>query len=176
VQAGVFLLYHPGAQFESITCIGNEMILTGGGGWAFGACDVCASGPSGSITNATILNNIVRYPGWSSRPLAEDGGLLYSDIRHAIFANNVVALGTSQDLRVRHYPAGIIFPPGSSEDCEGLHSGPPGEISYPPSLDELRPGYKRAWYNNRDLSGALLNVRFWNSGLERPASQQQWPE
>jgi hypothetical protein len=176
VNNGVQFMDHPAGQFDSILLLDNEIVLTGAGGWGFAPCDVCAPGPSGSITNVTALNNIVRYAGWIHRPLNQDGGLFYSDIHHAVFANNIIALGTSNSLRVRHYPAGIIYPPGVTEDCEGLHVPPPGSISYPPSLDQLRPGYRRAWCNNRDLSGTLLGVGFWQWGTDGLASQQQWPE
>jgi len=51
-------------------------------------------------------------------------------------------------------------------------------VGYPPCLDVLPPGYRRARFNNRDLQGNLRNVRYLGStnpnstGL---ASQQQWP-
>jgi hypothetical protein len=176
VDTAVQFLFHPSGQFDSITLLDNEMVLTGTSGWGFGPCDVCAAGPSGSITNVTALNNIVRYAGWAPRPLNQDGGLLYSDIHHAVFANNILALGTAHSIRVRQYPAGIIYPPPVTEDCEGRHVPPPDNISYPPSLDPLRPGYRRAWYNNRNLSGALLGVGFSLGGTDGFASQQQWPE
>jgi hypothetical protein len=59
-------------------------------------------------------------------------------------------------------------------DCEdpGPFAAEPGRS--PPCLDILPSGYHRAWFNNRDLSGGLLEVRFQNEGTDRPANQQQW--
>jgi hypothetical protein len=119
------------------------------------------------------LHNIIRYPGWSMQSTRFDGGLHYSDIQHAVFGNNVIVLGTFSSLRVRGCPAGLIPPPVTPEQCD-QPPVPPGEPAYPPCLDILPPGYRRAWFNNRDLSGGLLGVRFWNLGVDGPASQQQW--
>jgi len=176
VDSGVFMLSFPSARFDSLTCLNNEVMLTGMNRSGFSACDVCATGPSATITNFTALNNIVRYAGWALRPGSSDHGLLYSDMRHAVFGNNVIALGNLYALRVRHFPAGLILPPQPAEDCDRPASPPTDPPSYPPSLDILLPNYKRAWFNNRDLSGTLLEVRFWNSGIDGLASQQQWPE
>jgi hypothetical protein len=176
VDQGLWVLSHPDARFDSITYLDNEIILAGRGGWGLAACDVCSPGTSGSITNVTALNNIVRYPDWLPRASNQDGGLLYSDIHHAVFGNNIIALGTPNSLRVRHYPAGAIFPPPPTEDCEGNVFTPPQVMTHPPSVDPLRSGYRRAWFNNRDTSGALLDVRTSNWGSDGLASQQQWHE
>jgi hypothetical protein len=176
VDQGVYVLSHPVAQFDSITCLDNEIVLSGQVGWGFSACDVCTPGASGSITNATILNNVIRYADWMPRGGNQTGGLHYSDIHHAVFGNNVIALGAPNSLWVRHYPAGIIFPPPSTEDCEGNVFTPPQVVTYPPPVDPLRPGYRRAWFNNQDMSGALIDVLTARWGSEGLASQQQWPE
>ena len=176
VDHGVYLVSHPAAQFDSLNCLDNEIVLSGVGGAGVAACDVCSWGPSGSISNVTALNNIIRYADWLPRPLNHDWGLLYSDIQHAVFGNNIIALGTGNTLRVRQCPAGGIFPPPPTEDCEGRVLVPPGEVSYPPCLDTLPPGYRRAWFNNRDLAGNLLDVFFWQRGVDGKSSQQQWAE
>jgi hypothetical protein len=176
VDSGVFILDHPGGQFDSLTCLDNEIVLAGHKGWGIAACDVCAIGPSGSITNVTALNNIIRYADWQPRPDREEGGFLYSDIHHAVVGNNIIVLGTARDMRVRHCPAGTIVPPPPTEDCDGRVTVPPGGITYPPCLDPPPPGYRRAWFNNRKLSGPLLDVLLWNRGVDGPSSQQQWPE
>ncbi len=177
VDNGVYLLFHPSSGFYSLTCLDNEIVLSGGGGWGLAACDVCATGPSGSITNMTALNNIVRYPDWSPRPAGIDGGLLYSDIRHAVFGNNVLSIGTPYTLRMRQCPAGLIPPPPPTETCDSIGPGspPPLDPVYPPCLDVLLPGYRRAWFNNRDILGSLLKVRYYNTNSDGFASQQQWP-
>jgi len=112
VDHGVFLLFHPGNKFDSLTCEGNEIVLSGvpGGGYGIGACDTCSGGLSGSITNLTVLNNVIRYPDWGQRPGAQDVALHYSDIEHAIFGNNVIVQGATNELRVRLYPAGTVIP------------------------------------------------------------------
>jgi hypothetical protein len=176
VDYGMYLYSHPGAQFDSIIWSENEIVLSGGDGWGFGVCDTCSVGPSGSITNVTVLNNIVRYPGWQPRPASRDGGILYSDMHHAVVGNNLVALGTRSDLRVRQCPAGLILPPMPFEDCDHPAGPPTGNPSYPTCLDVLGPDYRRAWFNNRNLSGALLPVQFQYFGVDVPASQQQWEE
>jgi hypothetical protein len=176
VDNGIFVRDHPGAQFDSLTCLDNEIVLRGVvAGWGIASCDVCAVGPSGSISNVTALNNIIRYADWQPRP-RNDGGIFYSDIQHAVYGNNIIALGSENDLRVRHCPAGTIFPPPPTEDCEGNVTVTPGTITHPPCLDPPLPGYRRAWFNNRNFSGPLLDVRFWNRGFEGLFSQQQWPE
>jgi hypothetical protein len=53
---------------------------------------------------------------------------------------------------------------------------PPGDPYLLPAVDPLLPGYRRAWFNNRDLSGALLPVRTARFGVDEPASEQQWQE
>ncbi len=176
VDFGMFFLHHAGAQFDTVTYTGNEIVLSEGGGWGLSICDVCETGTSGSVTNVTVLNNIVRYSDWLPRPASQNGGIIYTDMRHAVFGNNVIALGTANSLRVRQFPAGFIPGSSSSEDCDGAIVVPPVPPTYPPSVDSLLPGYRRAWFNNRDLSGALLEVRFKNSGVDGRASQQQWPE
>jgi hypothetical protein len=175
VNAGVYILAHPAASFDSITCLDNEIVLSGGGSGLF-VCDLCAGPPSGTVTNITALNNIIRYPGWTPRPFSPDWGLFYSDIQHAVFGNNVVALGNSSPLRVRQCPIGVM--PGAPfvEDCDHPGPGTPGLPTLLPCLDTLQPGYRRAWFNNRDLSGVLFPVRTYNNGVDQLASQQHWPE
>jgi hypothetical protein len=178
VVRGVSVDFHPGAHLESLVCLGNEIVLSGreSRGYGVGACDTCSAGIPGTITNLTALNNIIRYPGWTARPSAPEEGLVYGDVQHAIYGNNVIALGTQNELRVRQYPAGQIPATTTPEDCDHPGLVPPGPPTIPPSLDPLFPGYRRAWYNNRDLSGVLLPVRHRFFGVDRPALQQQWPE
>lgn len=175
VVDGVVMFTHPGATFDSITCLNNEIVLTGGGS-GLSVCDLCQGPPSGTVTNITALNNIIRYPGWVPRPFSQDLGLFYSDIHHAVYGNNVVALGNASALRVRQCPIGVM--PGTTpmEDCD--HPGPfaPGPSTPLPCLDTLQPGYRRAWYNNRDVSGLLLPVRTLYNSVDVLASQQQWPD
>ncbi len=149
----------------------------GGGGWGLAACDVCFGGPSGSITNLTALNNIVRYSDWTTRPANSDGGFFYSDIHHAVFGNNLVSIGTPNPLRVRQCPAGLIPPPPQTESCDTSGPGLPqvSDPVYSLCLDFLPPGYGRAWFNNRDLQGTLLKVRIYQTNSDVFASQQQWP-
>jgi len=175
VQDGVFILCHPGATFDSITCLNNEMVLTGGGA-GLSVCDVCNGPPSGTVTNITALNNIIRYPGWTPFPFSLDSGLFYSDIRHAVFGNNVIAIGNTGALRVRQCPIGVMPGEPFDEDCDHPGPGTPGPSTLLPCLDTLQPGYRRAWFNNRDGSGLLLPVRTYNNNVEVLASQQQWPE
>ena len=68
--------------------------------------------------------------------------------------------------------------PGATpfEDCDHPNPGPPGPSTPLPCVDTLQPGYGRAWYNNRDISGVLLPVHTFNYGVDQLASQQQWPE
>lgn len=148
VDQGLLLRFHAGRQFGPITFIGNEIVLARRGGWAFSACDACGPGPSGSITNVTALNNLVRYADWSQRPGNWEGGLLYSDIRHAVFANNTITLGTTHPLRVRLCPAGSLPDPPIPQLCPP-HPLPapvaPSTLAYPPCLNTLLAGYRRAW-------------------------------
>jgi hypothetical protein len=178
VERGISADFHANGRLDSIICIGNEMVLTGTGPreWGFGACDTCDVGPTGSITNVTALNNIIRYADWAPRPAAPDAGLVYSDIHHAVFGNNLIALGNANSLRLRQDPAGYIPAPTVPEDCDHPGFVPPGPPSYAPSVDTLLPGYRRAWYNNRDLSGSLLPVLHYSFGVDGPALQQQWPQ
>jgi hypothetical protein len=172
VDSGVYVATHPSAKFDSITCSDNEIILSGRNGWGVAICDTCYVGPTASTTNLTVLNNIIRYADWGERPAFGDGGLYYSDIQHAVFGNNIVALGTSSSLRVRSCPSGSIpAPPG---DCDRFVPDPPPPPTSAQCLDILPAGYQRAWFNNRNLSGALLPVSFLNNGAEGPATQQQW--
>ena len=122
------------------------------------------------------MNNIIRFPGWASRPANGDSGIYYSDIQHAIYGNNLVALGTFAALRVRWCPSGLIPAEELLEDCDHPLVLPLPPPAIPPCLDTLRPGYRRAWFGNRDLSGTLLPVRFSNNSVEGLASQQQWPD
>jgi hypothetical protein len=170
VDRGVYVASHPRARFDSILCLDNEIVLNGPTGWGIAACDTCFEGPTGTITNLTALRNVIRYAGWTPHPTYADGGLYYSDIQNGVFGNNVIVLGTPSDLRVRAYPSGSI-PPPESERCDYVLP-PPDPL--PPSLDLLLPGYRRAWFDNRSLSGTLLQVRFSNLGVDGPASQQQW--
>ncbi len=177
VDLGVFLSFHAAAQFDSVTMLANEIVLTGPGGAGFASCDTCDAGPSGSITNVTALNNIVRYAGWSVRPASIDFGLQSSDIHNAVFGNNVIALGTQDPLRIRPCPAGIIPPTVQPEICDSdghtgqAVSGP----TYLPCLDALPSDYRRAWFNNRDLRGELQKVRYLFFNSDGFALQQQWP-
>ena len=152
------------------------MVLTGGGGWGFSALDVYTPGRSASITNVTLLRNVVRYSDWLPRPTNIDGGIFFSDIQNGVFVNNVIALGTTSSLRVRQCPLGSALPPSTREQCS---PNPPivipGEDA-PACLNSLPPGYRRAWVNNRNLAGSLLQVRFNNSAVDGPASQQQPPD
>lgn len=178
VDSGVILSFHSDARFDSLLCLDNEIVLSGAvpGQAGIAACDVCLGQASGTITNLTAVNNIVRYADWAPRPDWVDVGLLYSDIRNAVFANNLIALRASGTLEVRGCPVGDTPPAPPFEDCDHYDSGPPGPSIPIPCLDELRPGYRRAWLNNRDFVGDLLPVRVRNNGAYVPAAQQQWPE
>jgi hypothetical protein len=176
VTHGVYLLHHARSYFDSLTVLRNEIVLDGIGGYGVSACDTCAVGPAGTITNLTCLNNIVRYQDWSMPSWLYGGGLMYSDMQHAVLGNNLIVLDSGRALRVRQCPSGFIPPEIPPEDCDHPSTTPPDPPTYPPCLDVLRPGYRRAWFNNRDLSGQLLPVRFANSGLDGLALQQQWPE
>jgi hypothetical protein len=178
VDSGVFLRFHPGIQFNALTCERNEIVLRGavGGGYGIGACDTCSGGLSGSISNLTVLNNVIRYPDWVQHTGARDVALHYSDIAHAIFGNNVIVQGTTNELRVRRYPAGSVIPVSPPQECDNFFLTPPDPPYFLPSVDLLPPGYRRAWFNNRSLTGALLPVRTVDWGVDRLAAQQQWPE
>jgi hypothetical protein len=176
VNYGVALASQPAAEFDSILFQDNEVVLSGGGGAGFSVCDTCNLGPSGTVTNITLLNNIIRYADWMPRPANPEGGLPYTNMRHALFGNNLVTIGTAYDFRVRSCPSGLIPPPEPVQDCTYADPTPPGPSSIPPCVDTLLPGYQRAWFNNRNLSGELLPVRFRNYGVETLASEQQWTE
>jgi hypothetical protein len=175
VDFGVYLQYHAGAQFDSIACIDNEITLNPGSTWGLNLCDTCEAGQSGTITNVIALNNIVRYPDWLPRPDSLAGAFYYTDMHHAVFGNNVIALGNPSSLRVRDFPAGVIPAAPAIEDCDGAIVVPPVLAGYPSNLNLLPPGYRRVWFNNRELSGALSEVRFKNFGVDGPATQQQSP-
>ncbi len=177
VSQGIYVESHPGAQIDSIMCLGNEIALIGGVGfYGLASCDTCKPGPSGSITNVTALNNVIRYPDWQPRPAAIEGGFAYGDIRHAVYGNNVIALGTVNALRVRPCPVGAIYPPGPVADCDHPVVDPPPPAYPVECVNPLLPGYRRAWFNNRTLAGQTLDVRFNNNGVDGLALQQQWPE
>ena len=177
VVNGVYLSMHPSSAFDSLTVLDNEIVLAGTGqrGWGVACCDTCRIGPPGTITNVVVLRNRLRYPDWSARPSALDSGLLYSDIQHAIFGGNLVQLGTTAPLQIRSYPAGSIPAPVPVEDCDHPNTLPPGSPTIPLALDSLPVGYRRAWFENHDLTGALLPVWFAYNGKFRLALQQQWP-
>ena len=174
VDFGVYVSTEASAVFDSIVCMDNEIVLSDYPGWGFGICDTCAIGPSGTTTNVVVLNNVIRYLGWEPRPLATGGGLYSSDIQHAVFGNNLVVLGGVRSAEVRGYPFGFIPPPPG--DCDNLAPYPPPPPTSPPSLDVLPPGYRRAWFENRDLSGLLLPITVWTNNAHGLASQQQWAD
>jgi hypothetical protein len=174
VDSGVYVATHPAARFDSITCSDNEIILAARRGWGVAICDTCYVGSTASTTNLTVLNNIIRYADWAPRPTFADGGLYYSDIQHAVFGNNIVALGTASSLRMRDCPSGWIpAPPG---DCDHFAPDPPSPPTHAQCLDNLPAGYRRAWFNNRNLSGTLLPMRWLNNNVDGLATEQQWPE
>ena len=175
VQSGVDLTFAAGAKFDSLTCLKNEVVLAGTAGWGFAALDTLSPGPSGSTTNITLLNNIVRYSDWLPHATLVDGGLYCSDIHNAVFGNNVVLLGTAGALRLRSCPSGFIPTPTVVESCDFPILPPPPGPTNPPCLNTLPSGYRRAWFNNRDLSANLLNVKYQTSNGDGLASQQQWP-
>ncbi len=177
VQRAVYFFSHASTVFDSITILNNEMVLTPGNAAGFSACDVCESGPSGTMTNVTALNNVIRYADWAPHPEYNEPGLYYSDIQNAVFGNNVVALGSADALRLRQCTAGYIPAKIQKETCDTpeMVLAP---ASFPPCLDTLPPGYRRVWFNNRDLQGNLLKVRYadnTNPNSTGFASQQQWP-
>jgi hypothetical protein len=178
VQRGLYLAFHAGARFDSVVFSDNEIILSSFGGYAIGACDTCDPGPSGTVTNFTVLNNIIRYADWVARPQGGEGGFFYTDIQHAVVANNLIALGTANSFRVRNCPSGYIAPPIDPELCPSESNPPPSPptgVTFPPCLDPVRPGYRRAWYNNYDLSNSLIPVRYYHDNADGLASEQQWP-
>jgi hypothetical protein len=176
VTHGVYLQHHASSYFDSLTVLYNEIVLEDFGGYGLAACDTCSVGPGGTVTNVTCLNNLIRYQDWTTPSWRPGVGLLYSDIQHAVFGNNVVVLDALRTLRVRPCPSGFIPPEVPPEDCDHPNTAPIDPPTYPPCVDVLRPGYRRAWFNNRGLSGQLLPVRTYNAGAEGPASQQQWKE
>jgi hypothetical protein len=173
VSQGILVSPYPGVQSDSLTLLHNEIVLLPGGrGYGLSLCDVCNVGPSGSMTNLVAVGNVIRYPDWVPRPAnGAEGGLQYGDIRHAVFARNLVALGTPNPLRVRQCPAGSI-PDPVLEDCVSYK--PAGPTTIPACLNELRPGYRRAFLGNRDLQGELLPVRFFENLVDGQALEQQW--
>jgi hypothetical protein len=171
VDYGVPLVAYSSEQLGSVTCLNNEILLNGVGGWGIGFLDTAVAGRGSSVTNMTALNNIIRYADWVPRPTYPDRGVFYSDIHNAVFGNNVVVLGTASALRVRQCPDG--WPLELEADCNGQK---PDILGPPPCIDTLLPGYRRAWFNNRNLSGTLLDVRFSNNGIDGLSSQQQWQE
>jgi len=177
VQRGVWIQFHPGRRLGPMTFTDNEVVLSPAGGMGFGACDICTTGPSGSISNVVALRNVIRYADWQPRPSNNEMGFHYSDMGHAVFANNIVALGTRFGLRVRPCPGGWVPPPVIPQYCPPHPQPPPSNEQghFPPCVDVPPPGYRRAWLNNRDLSGALLPVSLWNHNVEGFSSQQQPP-
>jgi len=175
VSRGISILAHAGSHFDTIVAIGNDITLYPGG-YGIASCDVCYPGPNGTITNIAALANVIHYSDWTPRPSDAAGGFLYTDLHNAIYANNVIALGTPNALRVRNYPDGTIPGTAPIEDCDHPGLTQPGPPSTPPSVDPLLPGYRRAWLNNRDLTGTLLPVHYTYFGVDRPASEQQWNE
>ncbi|HEY5911219.1 MAG TPA: LamG-like jellyroll fold domain-containing protein, partial [Verrucomicrobiae bacterium] len=174
VVLGISVDFHPEAHFDSLACQDNEITLSATAStqrYGIRICDVCLPGPSASITNLLALRNTVRYPDWAPRLSPVDGGLVYTDIRHAVFGDNLLVLDPAVALRVRQYPAGIVPNVPTPEDCDHPGLVWPGPSTYPPSLDALPPGYRRAWYNNRNLSGLLLPIHYTQWGFDRPASQ-----
>lgn len=175
VTHGIYVLMHPGTQSGAMDCINNEIVLSGsGGGWGIASCDVCGPGPSGNIAGLTALGNVIRYADWQLRPTARDGGIHYSDIRHAVIGNNIVALAKGNELRVRLCPAGQIYPPKEPDNCDERPVNPPAPPTSASCLDNLLPGYRRAWFNNRDPAGGLLEVFILRDGVEMFAAEQQW--
>jgi hypothetical protein len=177
VGTGIGILTHPRSIYNSMVILDNDIALTTSEGWGFVNYDSAEIGPTGILTNLVCLNNVVRYLDWSPRPARAEGGLHYSNIRHAVYGNNLVALGTRNDIRIRNCPAGLIYPPGEIVDCDHPATGIPPDPPYsPPCLDVLPAGYRRAWFNNRDGEGRLLDVRIRNYNVEQLAGQQQWLE
>lgn len=177
VDSGLYIATHASARFDAVTCLNNEIVLgepAARFGWGVAICDTCYEGSTTSTTNLTVLNNIIRYSDWGIRPAAHDGGIAYSDIQHAVFGNNIVVMGTAFPLSVRECPSGSIPPPPG--DCEHFAPSPPPPPTSTQCMDTLPAGYRRAWFGNRDLSGALLPVRFRQNGVNGLASEQQWEE
>src|SRR6185503_3498502 len=118
------------------------------------------------------LNNIIRYANWSS-PANIDAGLIASDIHNAVYGNNLIVL--NDPLRLRQCPSGYIPPPPVEETCDGETVVPPTEGTYAQCLNILPPGYRRTWFNNRDLNASKLPVKHAQNGSDGLAAQQQWP-
>jgi hypothetical protein len=176
VTYGVYFLTHPNSHYGALTILGNDIALDLRESWGFLSCDTCDAGIPGVLTNITILNNVIRYGDWGTA-LHRGGGLQASEFQHAIFGNNVVVMDPSQGLRLRQCPSGFLPTPPPQEDCDHApFFPPPPNPNYPPCLDVLPPGYQRAWFNNRDLTGALLPVRWYHANAEGLATQQQYPE
>src|SRR5262249_33425105 len=133
VTFGIYYLFHADSPYSSVTGLGNEFVLDRRQGWGFLACDICDPGQSGTITNVTMLNNLIRYPDWSSPP--GGGGLLASDIHPAVFGNNILVMDSDKAMRVRPCPSVFIPPPPPTEDCDHPLFIPPQNSSYPPCLD-----------------------------------------
>lgn len=177
VDHGVYLFLHANTVFDTLLAWENDVVFAGRGarGWAFAACDTCEGGQPGTITNFVVLNNRVGYTNWTLRPTGLESGLHASNIRHAVFGQNTIALRNANPLRVRGYPSGVIPAPREYEDCDHPGTGIPGNSTVPPSLDVLPPGYRRAWFGNRDLEGNLHFVRQSRHAADYWATQQQWP-
>ncbi|HKQ39996.1 MAG TPA: LamG-like jellyroll fold domain-containing protein [Verrucomicrobiae bacterium] len=177
VLNGVLLRFHPARQFGPITCVDNEIaLLPGRGGGGFISGDVYSPGRSASVTNATLLRNVIRYPDWVARPGNTELGLYSSDIQNAVFVNNWITLGNNFSLRLRGCPIGSQLVPIIRQRCPPHPQvDPPPPEDAPPCLDILPSGYRRAWLNNRDLSGNAIAVRFQNNGVDTVAAQQQPP-
>jgi len=175
VDSGIFLAFATAARFDSLACVANEIVLNGQIGWGFSACDTCSAGPSGSITNVVLMQNIIRHPGWLANPYTFSGGIHCSDIQNAMLANNIITLGGLNDLRLRSCPSGIIPVTPVPESCDAPAAAPlQASPSYPPCLDSLPLGYRRAWLGNRGFTRTPLSIRFLNQGSEGLATQQQW--
>ncbi len=174
VNNGVQIAFHGSAQFDAITCLENEIVLSDARGYGFVAYDNCDTRGGSSITNVTFLDNIVRYADWATRPATTDGGIHYSDIQNAVFGNNLIVLGGLRDLRVRqcNTPPAAPSPAPMEPDCNSGGGPTPCVLR---CLNVLPPDYHRAWFNNRNLGGTLLPVRINIDGLETLAAEPQWP-
>src|SRR5947207_10208411 len=99
------------------------------------------------MSNMNVLRNIIRYSDWRPRPANVEGGIYYSDIQNAVFANNLVCLGTTRSLQIRACPLGLVVPPTTREQCSPY---PPLQIpgqGLLPCLDTVPSGYRRVWLN-----------------------------
>jgi len=157
----------PPAQFDSITCLDNEIGIDWFWGWGFIACDTCTPGPSGSMTNVTLLNNIIRYSDWTTRPANLEGGF-----KPRIFTtqcSEITLLRSERQARCGFARAlrEIFRPRGPQRTCDSDGplippvSGPPIPLAWIP----CRLVIARAWFNNRDHVGknakcALLELEF----------------